>query len=45
MVAIAQNGMALRYVSEALRQELEVVQVAVGQNGEALEFASPELQA
>jgi hypothetical protein len=40
MTAVLQDGHALRYASEALRSDKEVVTAAVMQNGFAINFAS-----
>ena len=42
--AVRRDAYALRFVSEELRAECEVVLEAVKWNGEALQFALPELQ-
>ena len=45
LVAVKADGMALKYASEELQADREVVLAAVQQNGEALTYASRELQA
>ena len=45
LAAVQQNGRALKYASEELQADREVVLAAVQQNGEALTYASRELQA
>ena len=45
LAAVQQNGMALRFASEALRADREVVLAAVQQYGRALEHASKNLRA
>ena len=45
LVALAENGNALQYASQALKADREVVLVALAQNGNALEHASVELKA
>ena len=42
--AVRQNGKALQYASEELKNDREVVLQAITQNGKALQYASPELQ-
>jgi hypothetical protein len=44
MVAVAQDGRALRFASDALKNDKEVVMVAVAQDGRALEYASDALK-
>ena len=44
MAAVAQNGRALRFASDGLRADRDVVIVAVAQNGRALEYASAGLR-
>ena len=44
MEAVKQDGSALRYVSEELRADREVVMEAVKQNRWALQHASAELR-
>ena len=44
LAAVAQNGCALMFASEALRGDRDVVLVAVAENGKALDYASPELR-
>ena len=44
LVAVRQNGMALKYASDELKNDFEVVFEAVGQNGYALMYASEELK-
>ena len=46
LAAVAQNGWALQYVSKELKQNKEVVMVAVhvAQDVHALQFASYELK-
>ena len=45
LAAVQQNGRALKYASEELQADREVVLAAVQQNGDALTYASQELQA
>eukprot|EP00521_Asterionellopsis_glacialis_P018527 CAMPEP_0195296216 /NCGR_PEP_ID=MMETSP0707-20130614/18999_1 /TAXON_ID=33640 /ORGANISM="Asterionellopsis glacialis, Strain CCMP134" /LENGTH=203 /DNA_ID=CAMNT_0040357657 /DNA_START=58 /DNA_END=666 /DNA_ORIENTATION=- len=42
--AVVQNGRALYYASEELKNDKRIVLVAVTQNGRALQYASEELQ-
>ena len=44
MIAVAQNGCALEYASDELKNDKEVVMIAVAQNGWALEYASDEMK-
>ena len=44
MVAVAQDGRALRFASDAMKNDKEVVMVAVAQDGRALEYASDALK-
>jgi len=44
MIAVARGGMTLRFASETLRDDDQVVRTAVGQNGRALQYASPRLR-
>ena len=44
MEAVKQNGCVLRYVSDELKGDREIVMEAVKQNGFALEYASAELR-
>ena len=44
MVAVAQNGSALQYASDELKNDKEIVMAAVAQNGSALQYASDELK-
>ena len=44
MEAVRQDGRALKFASETLRSDKEVVMEAVQQNGNALRFASETLQ-
>jgi len=41
---VKKTGWALRYASDELRSDREVVMEAVQKRSEALEYASPELQ-
>ena len=45
LVAVKADGMALKYASEELQADREVVLAAVQQNGEAFHYAAEELQA
>jgi len=42
--AVAQNGLALCFAAEKLRQDREIVEAAMAQNGAALQFASDLLR-
>ena len=44
MVAVAQDGRALQYASETLKNDKDVVMVAVTQDGDALTYASETLK-
>ena len=44
MIAVAQNGYALEFVSEQLQNDREVVMTSLPNKGLALKFASKELQ-
>ena len=44
LVAVSQDGHALRYASAELKADREVVTAAVTQDKLALQYASPELQ-
>jgi lambda repressor-like predicted transcriptional regulator len=44
LIAVKQDGMELRYVSNELKKDREVVLAAVKENGLALEYASDELK-
>lgn len=44
MVAVSHNGLALKHVSEELRNNYDVVLAAVKQNGNAIQYASNELK-
>ena len=41
---MAQNGLALEYASDDLRNNPEIVKIAVAREGCALEYASDELR-
>ena len=45
MAAVKQHGMALKYASQALKADHDVVMAAVKQDGSALEYASEALKA
>ena len=44
LIAVKQNGWALKYTSEELKNDKEVVLEAVKRNGLTLQYASKELQ-
>ncbi len=44
MEMVAKNGINLQYLSADLRNNEEIVKIAVSRNGWALEYASPRLQ-
>ncbi len=44
MIAVQQNGSALQYASDELKNDKEVVMIAVQQNGSALYYASDKLK-
>ncbi len=44
MAAVAQNGRALRFASDGLRGDRDVVMAAVAQDGRALQYASAGLR-
>ena len=44
MQAVAANGRALRYASEQLKGDREIVSKAIAQTGWALRYASEELR-
>ena len=44
LTAVNQDGEALRFASEQLRVDREVVLIAVIQNGRAIQYVSPELR-
>lgn len=44
MTAVKQNGEALIFASDELKNDKEVVMAAVKQNGEALKYASRRLK-
>ena len=43
MTAVSKNGLALKYASEELKDNSEIVLKAVSENGLALQYASQEL--
>ena len=43
--AVAQNGLALKYTSDQLKEDAAVVTIAVGQNGSTLRLASDPIKA
>ena len=44
LIAVKQNGYALQYVSDRLRDDPEIVKIAVRQYGEALKYVSDRLR-
>ena len=44
MIVVKKNGQALKFASEGLQTDREIVMAAVKQYGKALEFASEDLQ-
>ena len=44
LIAVKQDGLALEYASDRLRDNPEIVKIAVKQDGFALEYASDRLQ-
>ena len=44
-LSCTQNGYALQFVSEALREDEEVVLAALGHGFQAMNFAAPSLKA
>jgi hypothetical protein len=43
-MAISNNGLALEFASEKLKNNFNIVSTAVNKNGESIQFASPELK-
>ena len=44
LAAVTQNGRALRYTSEELRNHRKIVCTAVAQTAKALQYATPEIR-